>query len=113
MEHQVSGGGSSEGRFVRLSSGRGTPVYTDTGSKLGTVEWFAVDPLSGRIALVTIVSRRFGLFARKQLALPWNALAVEPGTGRLVVRTEDGLERGVGGRLTPALRRDPARVESV
>lgn len=113
MEHQAGGGGGAlEGRFVRFPASKGMPVYTDTGKKLGTVAWFTLDPLSGRIALVMIVSHRFGLFAPKQLALPWGALAVEPGTGRLVVRTEEGLEQGLGGRLSPAGRRDPARVES-
>ena len=76
MEHQGRGvSGVSEGRFIRLPGGKKTPVYTDTGGKLGTVEWFAVDPLEGRIALVMIVSRRFGLFAAKRLALPWNAIS--------------------------------------
>lgn len=113
MEHQAAGGGGgSEGRFVRLSGGRGTAVYTDTGSRLGTVDWFSVDPLSGRIALVMIVSRRFGLFAPKRLALPWNALSVDPDGGRLVVRTEDGADQGAGGRLPRAVRRDPARVDT-
>jgi hypothetical protein len=112
MEHQGRGvGGVSEGRFIRLPGGKKTPVYTDTGGKLGTVEWFAIDPLDGRIALVMIVSRRLGLFAPKRLALPWNALSVEPDTGRLVVRTEDGLDQGLGARSAPALRRDPSRVE--
>lgn len=113
MEHQGrSGSGGSEGRFIRLPGGGKTAVHTDTGEKLGLVEWFAVDPLEGRIALVMIVSRRFGLFAPKRLALPWNALAVEAETGRLVVRTEDGQEQGLGARFAPASRRDPARVES-
>lgn len=58
-----------------------------------------------------IVSRRFGLFAAKRLALPWNALSVEPESGRLVVRTEEGLDQGIGARSAPALRRDPSRVE--
>ncbi len=112
MEHQAWGVGvGSEGRFVRFSGGRGTPVYTDTGTKLGTVDWFTVDPLAGRIALVMIVSRRFGLFARNRLALPWSALAVEPDTGRLVVRTEDGLAQELGGRMPLAVRRDPARLD--
>ncbi|MCU0892854.1 MAG: PRC-barrel domain-containing protein [Rhodospirillales bacterium] len=103
--------GVSEGRFIRLPGGKKTPVYTDTGGKLGAVESFAVDPLDGRIALVMIVSRRFGVFATKRLALPWTALSVEPDTGRLVVRTEDGLKQGLGARSAPALRRDPSRVE--
>ncbi len=112
MEHQALGvGAGSEGRFVRFSGGRGTPVYTDTGSRLGTVDWFTVDPLTGRIALVMIVSRRFGLFAPKRLALPWSALAVEPESGRLVVRTEDGLAQGLGGPIPLAVRRDPARLD--
>ncbi|HSO42523.1 MAG TPA: hypothetical protein VLR47_06750 [Rhodospirillales bacterium] len=59
-----------------------------------------------------IISRRFGLFAPKQLALPWSSLVVEPDTGRLVVRTDDGLQQGVKARLSPAVRRDPARIES-
>ena len=113
MEHQASArSGAAEGRFVRFVSAKGTPVYTDTGSRLGAVEWFTVDPLTGRIALVMIVSRRFGLFAQKQLALPWSSLVVEPDTGRLVVRTDDGLQQGVKARLSPAVRRDPARIES-
>jgi hypothetical protein len=112
MEHQGRGlSGVSEGRFIRLPGGKKTPVYTDTGGRLGTVEWFAVDPLEGRIALVMIVSRRFGLFAAKRLALPWNALSVEADSGRLVVRTEEGLDQGIGARSAPALRRDPSRVE--
>ncbi len=113
MEHQGGGGsGGSEGRFIRLPASGKTAVHTDTGEKLGLVEWFAVDPLEGRIALVMIVSRRFGLFAPKRLALPWNALAVEPETGRLVVRTEEGQDQAPGARFAPASRRDPARVES-
>ena len=112
MEHQAGrASGAVEGLFVRFSGGKGAIVCTDTGRKLGTVEWFAIDPLSGRIALVTIVSRRFGLFARQRFALPWSALAVEPRSGRLVVRTEDGLEQGLGRRLAPVMRRDPSRVE--
>ena len=112
MEHQASArSGAAEGRFVRFAGGKGTPVYTDTGNRLGAIEWFTVDPLTGRIALVMIVSRRFGLFARQRFALPWSALAVEPRSGRLVVRTEDGLEQGLGRRLAPVMRRDPSRVE--
>lgn len=113
MEHRGRGGSSgSEGRFIRLPGSGRTQVYTDTGERLGAVEWFAIEPLDGRIALVMIVSRRLGLFAEKRLVLPWNALAVDPDTGRLVVRTEDGLEQGLGTRMAPALRRDPSRVEA-
>lgn len=107
----VDGDGRTEGRLVRFAGGKGTPVYKQDGRRLGTVEWFALDPLSGRIALVTISSRRFGLFAPKQATLPWSALSLDATSGRLILRASRAAAETSEGRFFPVARRDPARAE--
>ncbi len=107
----VDGGGRADGRLVRFAGGKGTPVYKHDGGRLGIIEWFALDPLSGRIVLVTISRRRFALFARKQATLPWSALSLDEATGRLMVRAKRPADESRGAGFTPVSRRDPARAE--
>lgn len=107
----VDGGERLDGRLVRFAGAKGTPVYRHDGGKLGAIEYFALDPLSGRIALVTISSRRFGLFARKQATLPWSAFSLDAATGRLVVRGGRPPGDTLGGRFAPIARRDPSRID--
>lgn len=99
------------GPLVRFACGNGTPVYRQDGSRLGTIDWFALDPVSGRIALVTLSSRRFVVFARKQATLPWSAFSLDETSGRLTLRDKRTSEEIRGRGYTPVARRDPARAE--
>lgn len=98
-------------RLVRFAGGNGTPVYRHDGRRLGTIDWLALDPDSGRIALVTLSSRRFGLFARKQATLPWSAFSLDETSGRLTLRGKRPAEETVAQGSARVVRRDPARAE--
>lgn len=80
-------------RMIASDKVEGTAVYNSVGERLGTVERFMVDKVSGQAEYAVLAfGGLFGL-GHKHYPLPWNALAYDTAKGGYVVNlTKEQLE---------------------
>ena len=72
-------------RLIASNRVEGTAVYNRDGEKLGRIEYFMVDKVSGRTAYAVMsFGGLFGL-GDNHYPLPWDALTYEPEQGGYVV----------------------------
>lgn len=72
-------------RLIASNKVEGTAVYNRKGERLGTVDHFMVDKLSGQVAYAVMSFGGFLGMGESYHPLPWRVLTYEPSQGGYVV----------------------------